>query len=106
MNYVNLEELGRIVLAELGPDASVDWWVTPNPLLEDLTPGEMAAQNPERLEVYIRGAWGADQPLITLQPDESENWKCLRCKALTSTMLTRCYQCDTPRPDRNSSAAL
>ena len=62
MTDVNLEELGRIVLAELGPDESVDWWMKPNPMLDDLTPGEMAAQNPQRLEVFIRGAWGAHQP--------------------------------------------
>jgi hypothetical protein len=37
-------------------------------------------------------------PLITLKPDESINWECDRCKSLTSTMLTRCYVCGTPRP--------
>lgn len=41
--------------------------------------------------------------LITLQPDDAENWECPKCHALTSTMLTRCYTCDTPRPARNSS---
>lgn len=49
------------------------------------------------LEKYIGGLGSSDQPLVTLQPDESLNWECGRCKALTSTMLTRCYVCDTPR---------
>lgn len=40
--------------------------------------------------------------LITLEPDDAENWQCPKCQALTSTMLTRCYTCDTPRPARNS----
>lgn len=48
-----------------------------------------AQQTP--LENYI-GSLG-----VTCQPDESLNWECDSCKALTSTMLTKCYVCGTPR---------
>lgn len=48
-------------------------------------------------DVLVLGRGFQPQQLVTLRPDEAENWECPRCNSLTSTMLTRCYVCATPR---------
>lgn len=54
--------------------------------------------------MWVRDRPPSPRPLITLEPDEFLNWECERCKSLTSTMLTRCFCCGTPRLPDNGEA--
>ena len=58
----DLDRLSAIVIDRLGHESATIWWTTPNPLLGDVTPSELAAWDPDKLSRFVLTLWSEHGP--------------------------------------------